>query len=58
MSTYLDISGSGGHSVLSIYFDISGKGGHGGTADFFIHLDISGLGQDGQGGQRWAQPNG
>jgi len=52
LSTYFDISGSGGHSVLSMYLDISGRGGHGGTADFFIHLDISGVGHDGQGGQR------
>jgi hypothetical protein len=32
--------------------DISGSGGQGGTADFLIHLDISGVGHDGQGGQR------
>ena len=52
LSTYLDISGIGGHSVLSMYLDISGRGGQGGTADFLIHFDKSGAGQDGQGGQR------
>ena len=37
---------------MSIYLDISGRGGQGGTDDFLIHLDISGVGHDGQGGQR------
>ena len=47
LSTYLDISGNGGHSVFSIYLDISGIGGQGGTVAFRTHLLGSGSGQGG-----------
>jgi hypothetical protein len=49
-NTYLDMSGNGGHSVLSIYLDISGMGGHGGTDAFNTHFAGSGSGQFGHGG--------
>jgi len=42
LSTYLDISGCGGHSVFNIYFDISGIGGQGGTVALSTHLLGSG----------------
>jgi hypothetical protein len=48
LSTYLDMSGRGGHSVLSIYFDMSGSGGQAGTVDLRTHLLGSGRGQAGQ----------
>jgi hypothetical protein len=48
LRTYLDMSGRGGHSVLSIYLDISGSGGHAGTVDLRTHLLGSGRGQAGQ----------
>jgi hypothetical protein len=47
-STYLLISGSGGHSVFSIYLLISGIGGQGGTVAFSTHLLGSGSLQGGQ----------
>jgi hypothetical protein len=50
LSTYLDMSGRGGHSVLSIYLDMSGMGGHGGTVDLRIHLLGSGRGHAGHPG--------
>ena len=49
-STYLDISGCGGHSVFNIYLDISGIGGHGGTVAFNTHLLGSGSGHSGHEG--------
>ena len=48
LRTYLDMSGSGGHSVLSIYLDMSGSGGQAGTVDLRTHLLGSGRGQAGQ----------
>ena len=48
LSTYLDMSGRGGHSVLSIYLDMSGSGGHEGTVDLRTHLLGSGRGHVGQ----------
>lgn len=47
LSTYFDISGSGGHSVLSMYLDISGMGAQGGTVAFKTHLLGSGSAQGG-----------
>lgn len=49
-STYLDISGWGGHSVFNIYLDISGIGGQGGTLAFNTHLLGSGSGHGGHAG--------
>ena len=46
--TYLDMSGRGGHSVLSMYLDMSGTGGHGGMVDLRTHLLGSGRGHAGQ----------
>jgi hypothetical protein len=43
-STYLDISGCEGHSVLSIYLDMSGTPGQGGIVDFNTYFDGSGTG--------------
>jgi len=48
LRTYLDMSGRGGHSVLSIYLDMSGTGGHGGMVDLSTHLLGSGRGHAGQ----------
>jgi hypothetical protein len=45
LRTYLDMSGSEGHSVLSMYLLMSGIGGHGGTVALSTHLLGSGSGQ-------------
>lgn len=53
-NTYLDMSGSGGTSLLRIYRVMSGIGGHGGIELLRTYFDISGIG--GQTGGRTGQP--
>lgn len=43
-NTYLDMSGSGGTSLLRIYRVISGIGGHGGIELLRTYFDMSGIG--------------